>query len=230
MSRAAGVTVLLLRHGQIASHRGDTPLTDQGCETSRTAGLRLGDRCDGRVTVLSSTTLRARQTASLLADAARPSSRLVVEQPRVAFGLRNPDLYLAGERVDMVSSPDALAAQVPALTPDECAAHPFFAGFLRAPDRIGWWLRHPAPPGEDPAAVSARVVAFARSLLDLGPGRAGIVVGVTHSPVLRAVALVLGGRDPGEPGFLAGFAVRVTPEGAPALEPFDPFARDGHVQ
>ena len=60
---------------------------------------------------------------------------------RVAFALRNPDLYVAGERVNMVSSAAALAEQVPGMTEDEAAVVPFFAKFFSHPDRIGWWLR-----------------------------------------------------------------------------------------
>lgn len=223
---AASVTLLLLRHGEVASHRGDTPLTEQGRDTAAVAGRRLSQRFEGRLTVLSSATLRARETAALLADEARLASNgASVGQPRVAFGLRNPDLYVAGDRVDMVSSPEALADQVPGLSATQCAELPFFAEFMRSPDRVGWWLRHPAPPGDDAATVAARTVAFARSLLDLEPRRGDLVVGVTHSPVLRAVALRLGGRDPGEPRHLTGFALHPTRDGSPHAEPFDLFAR-----
>ncbi len=36
-----GVVVLLLRHGQIASHRGDLALTDEGVRTARRAAEAL---------------------------------------------------------------------------------------------------------------------------------------------------------------------------------------------
>lgn len=217
------VHLLLLRHGQTASHRGDTPLTGDGRRTSTLAGEHLARAGTGRVAMLHSATLRATQTAALLAEAARRARP--VDEPRTAFALRNPDLYVAGERVDMVSSPDALAEQVPALSVEDCAKHAFFAGFMAAPDRIGWWLRHPDPPGDDAAAVAARILAFARSLLDVPPGGASVYVGITHSPVLRSVARQAHGDDPGEPPHLTGLAIRLDhPDRPPQVGPFDPFS------
>jgi hypothetical protein len=125
----------------------------------------------------------------------------------------------------MVSSAEAFAAQVPWLAADDVLAVPFFAGFLTAPDRIEFWLRSAAPPGDDAAAVAARIVAFARSLTDQGT-RADTVVAVTHSPVLRAVAVVLGLEDPGEPPYLTGYAVEVDADGAARAEVYTPFAPD----
>jgi broad specificity phosphatase PhoE len=220
--RDADVVVLLLRHGQIASHRGDVALTAEGARTARRAGHALaatlraagaGARA-GPVRVLSGSTLRARQTAEHLAAALRSAAAahdaedqaggIHITAPRVAFALRNPDLYLAGERVDMVSSPEALAAQVPGLTPEQCAAHPFFATFMGHADRIGWWLTHPSPPGDDARAVVARMRAFVASLLDL-PAPQGTVIAVTHSPLVRAVGLACGEEDAGEPAHLSGY-------------------------
>ena len=91
------------------------------------------------------------------------------------------------------------------------AASPFFGGFVSAADGVGWWLRHPEPPGDDARCVLRRITAFARSLADLGADAPEITVAVTHSPVLRACALpVLG--DPGEPAWVAGLQLHVTPE------------------
>ena len=44
-----------------------------------------------------------------------------VTGPEVAFALRNPDLYVNGVRVNMVSSAETLADQVEGLTADEVA-------------------------------------------------------------------------------------------------------------
>ena len=214
--------LLLLRHGEVASHRGDIPLTAEGRDQAVEAGRCLAAAQPGAVRLLSGATRRAQETAVGVGDGLRAAGAASVAGPDVAFALRNPDLYLAGARVDMVSSAGAFAAQVPWLSAEDVLGVPFFAGFLTAPDRIEFWLRSPAPPGDDTAAVAARIVAFARSLGDAGT-RADTVVAVTHSPVLRAVGVGLGLDDPGEPPYLTGFEVWVGDGGASA-KPFDPFA------
>lgn len=214
--------LLLLRHGEVASHRGDVALTATGHDQSVEAGRRLAARGTGPVRLLHGNTRRARETA-VGVGAGLAAAGVAVTGPAVAFALRNPDLYLAGDRVDMVSSAAAFADQVPGLTADDVSATPFFAGFLTAPERVGFWLRSATPPGDDAAAVAARIVHFARSLGNPGVG-ADVVVAVTHSPVLRAVALGLLGEDPGEPPYLNGFEVRFGPDGTPAAAPFDPTA------
>jgi hypothetical protein len=135
----------------------------------------------------------------------------------------NPDLYLADMRVDMVSSPEAFAEQVPGLSAEAVRAVPLYAGFLTAPDRIEYWLRHEAPPGDSAAAAAARIVAFAISLGDQGRCGPDTVVAVSHSPMLWAVSLCLTGEDLGEPPHLTGFAVDAGPGGSPRALAFDPF-------
>lgn len=213
--------LVLLRHGEVASHRGDIPVTAAGREQAVDAGRCLAAAGLGSVRLLSGATRRAKETA----DGVRhglAAAGVPVAGPDVAFALRNPDLYLAGARVDMVSSAEAFAQQVPWLAADDVLAVPFFAGFLTAPDRIEFWLRSANPPGDDCAAVAARIAAFARSLGDRGTG-ADTVVAVTHSPVLRAVAVGLGLEDPGEPPYLTGYAVTAGDDGVRA-ELFTPFA------
>jgi broad specificity phosphatase PhoE len=216
----AGMVVILLRHGQVASHRGDVALTPEGVDTARRAGHALMSTLGeaNPVRVLCGSTLRARQTAEHLSAALR------VTAPQAVFALRNPDLYLAGERVDMVSSPEALAAQVPGLTPEQCAAHPFFAAFMGHADRIGWWLRHPSPPGDDARAVAARVRAFVASLLDL-PDPQGTVVAVSYSSLVRAVGLACGDEDAGEPAYLSGYLLAARADTGEVIGArFDPFS------
>jgi broad specificity phosphatase PhoE len=217
-------TLLLLRHGEVTSHRGDHPLSAEGRAQAEDAGRRLAARGLGRVRLLSGSTQRTRETADLVRAgllAANPAT--AVSGPEVAFALRNPDLYLAGVRVDMVSSPEAFAEQVPGLSADDVLAVPFFAGWFSAPDRIEWWLRHPSPPGDDAAGVAARLAAFAATLGNPGSAVPDTVVAVTHSPLLRAVAVTFTGVDPGEPQHLTGFGLEVGPEGAVRAAAFDPF-------
>lgn len=200
----------LLRHSTVASHRGDIPITDEGVRIANDVGRRLA-ASESRIRLLYGATLRARQTAEAIAEGAAAAG-LEAGVPREAFALRNPDIYVAGVRVDMVSSPQAVAAQVDGLTADDAAAVPFFRGFLAASDRVGWWLRERDPPGEGAEAVAARILAFAASLADGGEAGAAATVAVTHSPILRACALSALGSDPGEPDWVSGLLAEVDGE------------------
>lgn len=202
--------LLLLRHGEVVSHRGDVPVTERGLGAAERAGRALAETAR-RVRVLAGDTARARQTADAIAAGAGRGGA-VVDGPQVAFALRNPDIYVAGHRVDMVSSPAALAEQVPGLTEREAAAVPFFATFFDHPDRVGWWLRHADVPGDDAATVATRLTRFAASLPDRAADQADLTVGVTHSPLLRACALAHLGHDPGEPEWVTGLELTVSPD------------------
>lgn len=201
--------LFLLRHGEVASHRGDVPVTAEGLETAVNVGRRLAAQANGGlIRVISGATRRTRDTAAAVAQGAREAGAQVQEDG-VAFALRNPDLYLAGSRVDMVSSEAAFAAQVPGLSEADIARIDFYREWLQAPDRVGWWVRHQNPPGDDAAAVARRINAFAASLADRDDNTV-FTVAVTHSPVLRAVAQEFLGEEPGEPQWLAGLDVEVT--------------------
>ena len=135
----------------------------------------------------------------------------------VAFALRNPDLYLAGVRVDMVSSEAAFAAQVPGFTEADVAKVDFFAQWLTVPDRVGLVGAAPRAPGDDAAAVAARIRTFAASLADRDDATA-FTVGITHSPVLRACALDVAGGDIGEPNWLAGLEAEISADRSVRLQ------------
>jgi broad specificity phosphatase PhoE len=215
VTRPAVTRLLLLRHGQIVSHRGDVPVTAEGLATAAGVGGALAAP-GRRLRVLNGNTLRTRQTAQAIADGVRHAGG-IVDGPTEAFALRNPDLYLAGVRVDMVSTAAAFAEQVPGLSEEEVARASFYAGFVAAPDRIGWWLRHPSPPGDDTAAVRKRITHFAVSLADYpGPGP-DLTVAVTHSPIIRACALSACPQDPGEPPWVGGVEITVSPDHNPRV-------------
>ena len=200
--------LFLLRHGEVASHRGDVPVTAEGLETAVNVGRRFAAQANGGlIRVISGATRRTRDTAAAVAQGAREAGAQVQEDG-VAFALRNPDLYLAGSRVDMVSSEAAFAAQVPGLSEADIARIDFYREWLQAPDRVGWWVRHQNPPGDDAAAVARRINVFAASLADRDDNTV-FTVAVTHSPVLRAVAQEFLGEEPGEPQWLAGLDVEV---------------------
>ena len=204
------VRIHWLRHGKIASHRGDTPLTEEGLAQARRRGRVLaGDVSPGEmVHFMHAPTLRTRQTVeevrASMEEALGSGSGVELLGVGEQWAIRNPDVFVAGQRVEMVSSVDALAEQlsVPPVGPETLSDHPFFSAFWASPDRIGYWVEHPDPPGEDTVAVARRQMAFATSLLDAqGDGPARYVL-ATHSPVLRAISLHYLGEDPGEPEHL----------------------------
>jgi broad specificity phosphatase PhoE len=207
--------LFLLRHGEVTSHRGDVPVTEEGLKTAEEVGRRLADRAEGAIRVVSGETRRTRETASAVARGARAAGAEVLEDG-VAFALRNPDLYLAGVRVDMVSSEAAFAAQVPGLEESDIGGIAFFSQWLTEPDRVGWWVAHQDPPGDDAAQVATRIKTYAASLADRTDSTA-FTVAITHSPVLRAVTVDVTGADPGEPQWLAGLEAEISPDRAVAL-------------
>ncbi len=158
---------------------------------------------------LATRTHRSRQTAEALRAAIDPNAPEV----KPAWGLRNPDVYLAGSRVEMGSKAEFFASQCEFLpmTPEAVMEHAFYKGFLTAPDRIEYWLTHASPPGEDAAAVARRVLHFAASFRAFPNEQDLVVACVTHSPVMRAI-LTKGLRidDPGEPGWVEEIVVEVT--------------------
>jgi broad specificity phosphatase PhoE len=212
--------LILLRHGEVASHRGDVPLTRVGHGQAEQAGRQLADVGAERAEILVGPTLRAQQTGLILLHGwTRHDASCDVKGPGVTAALRNPDLYLAGHRVDMVSTAAAFAEQVPGATEAQVTAIGFYAGFLTSADRIGFWLNHADPPGEDADAVAARITQFATSL---GPADGvDLVVGITHSPVLRAVMRDFAGTDPGEPDYLSGCRLRIEGDGSLVLSSVD---------
>ena len=213
----------LLRHGEITSHRGDVPITATAEEQAFEVGRGFGLREPGSISVLSGETRRAIDTAAHMARGVIDAGGDVIG-PKVAFALRNPDLYLAGVRVNMVSSADALAEQVEGLSAEDVPSLGFFPTFFESPDRIGWWLAHPSPPGEDARSVAARVESFAGSLVDPMPDKPDVVVAVTHSPLLRAVASHSLGHDIGEPPWVSGLLIVVDDDRNTTVEVFDPGA------
>ncbi|MCH1867821.1 histidine phosphatase family protein [Nocardioides sp. CFH 31398] len=215
--------LLLLRHAEVDGHRGDVPITEAGAARAREVGAWLSAEGDVPVQVLYGGTRRTRETAEALVAGWREArDENSPPEPRDAFALRNPDLYLAGERVTMVSSPEAFATQTASATPDDVTASGFFSTWLSHPDRVGWWVAHAAPPGDTAAQVADRVAAFAASLTDVPGWRGRTVVAVTHSPVLRAVALRAEGGDPGEPPYVAGYEITDPAGGQPGVRRFTP--------
>ena len=219
------VRIHWLRHGRIASHRGNVPLTEEGLAQARERGRVLaGDIFPGEVVhFMHAPTLRTRQTVeevrASVEEALGSDSSAELLKVSEQWAIRNPDLFVAGQRVEMVSSLEALAEQLsaPPVDTETLANHPFFSAFLASSDRIGYWVEHPNPPGEDTLAVARRQMTFATSLPDkqeVGPVR---YVLATHSPVLRAILLCYLGDDPGEPGHLEPVEMTLSKGEAPEL-------------
>ncbi len=205
------VTLALLRHAKVPSHEGDMPLTEDSNTDIQAAVPRLralaGD--DSQFMFLATETNRSRQTAEALREIIDPNTPEVLP----AFGLRNPDLYLAGSRVEMGSKLEFFASQCAYfdMTPELVADQEFFTSFLNAPDRIEYWLFSETPPGENATAVAKRVYQFARSFLAAGLNEHLVVVCVTHSPVMRAIlSKGLGLADTGEPNWVEEIVLDVT--------------------
>lgn len=257
MEHAKGLHyVHFVRHGRVASHRGDVPVTPEGLEEARRFGRRLAERVGAEevVAFLYAPTLRTRQTAQAiragladvlavyspgrddtglwLGDAGfgpdgsgheprdnrgeRGRMRIVLGELAESWVLRNPDLYVGGVRVEMVSTPEALAEQTQGvgLGVESLVEHPFFRRFWDAHERVGYWMTHPDPPGEDAATVARRLRWFAASLRDLPTRPVRRFVCVTHSGPMRAfLCSYLLGRDPGEPEFLEEITVTVARDG-----------------
>ncbi|MEM7341312.1 MAG: histidine phosphatase family protein [Actinomycetota bacterium] len=206
------VRVLLLRHGQVANHKGDVPLTPTGEAQADAAGRWFADQEIAVATVLSGETLRTRHTADGFVAGYRAAGGDVAD-PVVSVALRNPDLYLGGHRINMAEGAEALAAQSPAMRAADVERSVFFAGFMTAPDRVAHWLEHPDPPGDDAVGVGRRIDRFAMSLADVPAWEGATVVAVTHSPVLRAVRLNHWNEYSKEPPFLHGYALTVGLDG-----------------
>jgi broad specificity phosphatase PhoE len=224
MSTDASLWLHLVRHGKIESHRGDMPLTADGRRQAEAFGQRLSTELVAGeiVSFLYAPTRRARETAETIYNTLRTtcehadSRQAQLLAPVEHWALRNPDIYVAGSRIELVSTPEAVAEQLPetSLSPQELARLPFLHGFWEDPDRIGYWVNHPNPPGEDADIVARRLLTFAVSLLDLPCRQRRRYICVTHSPVMRAfLRRYLVGHDPGEPGYLEAVDLHFAPDG-----------------
>ncbi len=211
--------LLLLRHGEVLSHHGDVSITSEGAQHAFEVGASLPERFGDLFHLLSGETSRARETASHIARGIKEAGGSTTG-PEVAHALRNPDLYLGGERVNMVSSHQALADQVEWLETDDVATLDFYPQFIGESDRIGWWLGLENPPGEGAEEVAKRLVEFARSFSNPIRPERGVFVAVTHSPLLRSFGLHTLGRDIGEPAWVSGFLIEIAADGSLASSRF----------
>ena len=221
----SAVRIHWLRHGKIASHKGNVPLTEEGLSQARERGRALAEEIspDEVVHFMHAPTVRTRQTVgevrASMEEALGCDSGVQLLEVGEQWAIRNPDIFVAGQRVEMVSSVEALAEQLssPPVDPETLSDHPFFSAFLRSSDRIGYWVEHPDPPGEDTVAVARRQMTFATSLLDKQEARPVRYILATHSPVLRAILLCYLGEDPGEPGHLEPVDLTLSSGEAPEL-------------
>jgi len=208
------VRLLLLRHGRVAHHRGDVPLTELGVAQADAAGRWFANERIEIAGLLSGETIRTADTAKYFASGYDDvGTDLVLPSPLVSFALRNPDLYLGGHRVNMGEGAEALAAQTPDVDPANVMENIFYQGLLTAKERVGFWLEHGNVPGDSAHDVGRRIDVFARSLVDVAAFRGQTVVAMTHSPVLRAVRLHHTGAYSLEPPFLQGYSLTLRADG-----------------
>ena len=133
-----------VRHGKIASHRGNVPLTGEGVAQAQERGRLLAEDLSAGEIVhfMHAPTLRTRQTVeeirTSMVEALGPGGDANLLEISEQWAIRNPDPYVAGQRVEMVSSADALAEQLcaPPVDSESVSEHPFFLAFWASPDRI----------------------------------------------------------------------------------------------
>ncbi|MEH7388424.1 histidine phosphatase family protein [Bacillus sp. JJ1521] len=204
--------VHFVRHGEVASHQGDVPITEDGAKFARKIGALFGEKImnSEKVTFLYASTNRTRQTAEMMRKGIldklqeRELEEVDLSEPTVEDAIRNPDIYLGGLRVEMVSTPEALAEQTKSvgLNVNHVKTVPFWPQFWESPDRIGYWLGFDDPPGENTLTVARRLMKFAESLEALPGDETRRFICVTHSPVLRAfLNTYLLEKDLGEPEY-----------------------------
>jgi broad specificity phosphatase PhoE len=214
------IRFLFFRHGQMESHRGDLPLTPAGVGQAEAAGERLAEHLDPgtHVEFISSPTRRARGTAEGIRRGLERSVNgdVALGTPRVEQAIRNGDIYLAGIRIELVKSAEAVAEQLPPglMSIDQIERHDFLHGFWTAADPIGFWLNAPSPPGERASDVARRFLDYARSACDVQSDAPRLFVCATHSGVLRSlVRHQLGADDPGEPEYVESVQLGLAPDG-----------------
>jgi hypothetical protein len=79
--------LLLLRHGEVTSHRGDVAVTARGLDSAEDLGRRLAATAD-RIRVLTGETLRTRQTGAAIATGASAAGATVEQLMELeSFGL-----------------------------------------------------------------------------------------------------------------------------------------------
>lgn len=217
--------VHFVRHGRVASHRGDIPVTWEGLQEVEALGSRLLAELesDEVIAILTTATLRARETAIALYQSMQAAleeragaATVTILPPAEEPAIRNPDIYVAGRRVEMVSTGEAVAEQIPGsgLSAEDIEKLPFYREFFPHHDRVGYWVGHPDPPGEDADAVARRLLTFSTSLLDVPSDRPQHYICVSHSPLLRAfLRRYVLGEDPGEPKFLESVDLHLPGDG-----------------
>jgi broad specificity phosphatase PhoE len=231
MSRNAPLWVHWMRHAKVASHQGDLPLTDEGRRQVEDAGRQFSRklRPGEVVSLLHAPTLRTRETALILYSSLvvsrgvslPPPSQVYLSPPMEHWAIRNPDIYVAGVRIELVSTLEAVVEQLPpsSLNREHVAQLPFLRGFWADPDGIGYWVSHPNPPGEDADTVARRLLTFALSLLDLPRAKPRRYICVTHSPTMRAfLRRYLLGHDPGEPAYLESVDIAFEDDGSCTIQ------------
>ena len=215
----ARLTLYLYRHAKVDGHRGDVPLAADADAAIDLAAAELLARLRpaDRVAFLATRTRRSSDTAKgIRARLLASDMGLTQDEVRPEHAIRNPDLYLAGHRVEMVSTGAAMAAQLPQglMTGAQVEATRFYAGFFTARDRIEFWLRHQNPPGENAAAVARRIVTFCSSLGDADLDHDLHIAAVSHSPVMRAVLVhFMALADPGEPEWVEPIEITLASTG-----------------
>lgn len=203
----------LVRHGRIPNYDTDQSLTPEGREEALRVGRGLAALIQPGETIrfCSSPARRARETAALLCQsipttlAETRTAATLVTPIAVDDRLQNNQFYLNGSSYDpMIPLLDIARWRVQSTpSPENEAFLAYQTEFWSAPDPVTYWLTHPSPLAESPAAVVERLQACLKERLagqrDNNSLRREICV--THSANIRAFLRQVFGRDPGPPAF-----------------------------
>lgn len=203
----------VVRHGRIPNYNTDQSLTAEGREEALAVGRGLAALIQPGETIrfCSSPARRARETAALLGQsiaatlAETRTEATLITPIAVDDRLQNNQFYLNGSSYDpMIPLLDMAHWRVQSMpSPENEAFLTYQTEFWSAPDPVTYWLTHPSPLAESPAAVVERLQACLKERL-AGQGDNNSLrreICVTHSANIRAFLRRVFGRDPGPPAF-----------------------------
>jgi hypothetical protein len=147
MGTNAPLRVHWMRHAKVASHQGNLPLTSEGRRQVEDAGRQFSRKLvPGEVVSLLHAPTRRTRESALILYCSMVEMLDYVEQPEVYlsppmehWAIRYPDIYVAGVRIELVSTAEALAEQLPpsGLCPEELDNCLSYAAFVQPPTASG---------------------------------------------------------------------------------------------
>lgn len=226
MTGDAAYEVVLLRHGETVGYDGDLGLTPLGERQARERGAALAKEIapGTDVRMPHAQTARATATARVLraalvealgepADGADGTDATMVGPLYGEADLTNVRFALHGEVVDTSVAVTTRLAHSAGPLPDWAREFDRFDRDYRAVAAQGgpieYWLRNPTLWFEPPQLAALRLWRAVAAFGTQAGERPLLVVAMSHSGPMRALAATALGRDPGEPDNLEDVRVRV---------------------